>query len=439
MFNNNRQSVSTPPEPKQNVWFVPLLVVLVFAYWLFAWAMERIDLAGEGATGLQTAVAFVRELFHWRVWRHFAPVIVGWYLAYMAAVSLVQTLYDLPDKAAARQFLSQLSMGSNMVSVGRAIILRSQDLEEIRPQVPILRVGGPGLVSIRAGDVAVTERNGRFFRVLGPGKHRLARFEYVHAVLDLRQQEQRIEELKLVTRDGISVTADVTLTYRISTGGEPATRVKPFPYDEEAIKRVAFDQTVMADKMVSTWESIPVNTTRSTLTNMISKYGLDEILQPTDMAVEPHLVLRNELERRVRLALLDRGIELTGLHIGRLQFPPPVTEQYIKYWQTKWEIQATISKIDGEARAQEEIEIARAEAEVTMIQAIAEGVRRAQQEGRTGTMREIVALRLIESLEKVAKQSQNYQPLPYGLMPSLNQMRYELLPERTLTEDSEES
>jgi regulator of protease activity HflC (stomatin/prohibitin superfamily) len=389
--------------------------------------MERIDLSQSGVlAGMPGAIVTLAELFSPRVLRHFLPVIAGVWLAYGAATRLVQTLYDLPDETAARQFLQRLRAGRRMI-YEQPLALRAHMVEEVRHQLPLLRVGGPGIVLVRPGEVAVTEFGGRAFRVLPPGVYSLARFEYVHTVLDLREHDQRIPDIALVTRDGIEVRADVNISYRISQGSEPPTRARPYPYDELAVKTAAYDQTVVAPHTVTNWESTPLNVTRGELKKIIAKLSLDEILQPDDSVDEPHLVIRNELERRTRLILADRGIDLVSLHIGRLQFPAAVTEQYIKYWQAQWEIKADLSLAEGDATALEEIEVARAEAEVTMIQAIVEGVRRVQQDGRTSTVREIVAMRLIEAMEKLARQSQKLEPLPKDLLSRLTQMRRDLL------------
>ncbi len=429
----NRPRVTRPPRQDQHSWFLPSMFVLLFFYWLFAREMERMDLAQTNAVlaGLPRVAVIIAELFHWRVLRHFLPVVAGVFLAYGAAVNLVQRLYDLPDPAAARQFLNRLR--SSGVLLERPIRLHAARVEEIRDNVLILRVGGPGQVVIPPGEVAVTEQNGRIFRVLPTGVHRLARFEYIHALLNLREQDHHEEEIPLVTRDGIKLKADVSLSYRISQGSELPTRARPYPFDEAAVKTAAYDQTV-TPFAASTWQNTPVNVMKTELKKIIAKYRLDEIFRLDETIDEPHLVIRNELERRTRLILMDKGLDLVSLHIGRLKFPKAVTEQYIKYWQAQWQIKADLSRADGEARALEEVEVARAEAEVTMIQAIVEGVRRAQEDGHTGTVREIVAMRLIEAMEKVAKQSQHIEPLPQGLLPRLTQMRRELLPPPPRTE-----
>ena len=126
---------------------------------------------------------------------------------------------------------------------------------------------------------------------------------------------------------------------------------------------------------------------------------------------------------QVRPFLFNQGIELLSLHISRLDLPADVNEQYIQYWQTHWQTQIRLQQADGEAMALEEMEIARAEAEMTMIQAIVEGVQRARRISNTNNMHEIIALRLVEALEKMAKQSQQSAALPKSLLPQIDEMR----------------
>ena len=120
--------------------------------------------------------------------------------------------------------------------------------------------------------------------------------------------------------------------------------------------------------------------------------------------------------------------------------PEDVEAQYIKYWQSHWESKARLSEADGRATAVEEIEVARAEAEVAMIQAILEGIQRARRSGATSYTSEVVALRLVEGLERMAEQSRRTQ----GVLPNINNLRTELLNSTSLsteptTEETDES
>lgn len=420
------------PAPDQNRRGLLFILILIGLYWLYAHAIEAIQ-TSEQLARLPGVMATMFQLLYPRVLRHFIPVAAGVWFAYRTAIYIVHLLYDLPDWETATDYFARLRLGNMLPEL--PLTIPAHQMEQMRPDLPQLRIGGPGLIKIQPGEVAVTELWGRVYRVLPGGAHWLRRFEYVQAVLNLEEHAKYIEAIPLVTRDGLALTADVTIRYRISQGSEPPSKTRPYPYDDTAVKTVAYDQTAIAPFTISNWEDTPINVTKGVLKGIIGKLRLDEILQPNPSAVEPHLAISGQLERNARMVLMDRGIELVSLQLGRLQFDEAIANQYIEYWQTGWQIKADLSLADGEARALEERELARAEAEVTMIQAIVEGVRRAQRDGHTGTIREIVAMRLIESLEKVVRQSQNLAPLPGGLLPRLDQMRRELLPPPPIIEE----
>jgi len=126
--------------------------------------------------------------------------------------------------------------------------------------------------------------------------------------------------------------------------------------------------------------------------------------------------------------LRDQGIELLSVVVARLELPEPVTAQYVKNWQIDWEMQRQIQKADGTAVALEELELARAEAEMTMINAIIEGVQRARAEGHPADISEIMALRLIDALEKMAHQSQHTYDSTTPILAQLQQLRGQLAP-----------
>ncbi len=427
----------------QSRWFAFFMAALFLAYWWFAWRLERVDLAPlltpywqnwAPFLDMPRVIVFAAEMLHWRVLRHLAVPILGWNLAYRAAVSMVRVLYDLPDNQAAKSLLRRLQ-ATNPPAV-KPLAVNGQTLAKLRETKELLRVGGPGKVAITSGEVAVTEINGRFQRILGPGTHTLTRLEHIQTILDLRPQERTAAAVPLTTRDGIEVHADITVTFRLDTGGEFPSQETPYPYDEEAVRMAAYNKTVLPDGSVSGWSNAPAASAKANLTQIIANYPLDELLYArTDD--EPYKAIRTELIHKIRPILAKQGIELTGLHISRLELPEDVTEQYIQYWQTHWETQAQLRLADGKAMSLEEVEIARAEAEMTMIQAIVEGVQRARQSSATDNMHEIIALRLVEALEKMAKQTQQETPLPITLLPQIDTLRRRLEPGAALPDAPE--
>jgi len=418
-------------QPIENGWYVFVMLGLLFLFWLYARYIERVDISLVTDWLSRTlpllpssrGLSFILSFFHWKVMRHIIAVGVGWYFAYDAAVLLVRILYDLPDRASAQRFLSSLV---NWSSQSKPLEVTPAMLED-RSDSVLLRVGGPGQVKVPPGHVMVTELNGRFQRILSAGKHTLARYEYIHAVLNLQPQRRTLDQFTAYSRDGIELRVGISIVYRVKMGSQSATRDNPYPYDETAVRAVAYLQTVVDEKgTLSTWDETPINMAKGTMISIMAGYRLDEIIFPERAGEEPYRTLRNELLRKLRVSLDHLGIDLQGVSIHRLDLPEGVTEQYIDYWKSHWESQTLLNMIDGRATELEEMEIARAEAEITMIQAIQEGIQRARREGATTHMEEVVALRLVEALEMMARQSQQLSPLPSSLLPQLDNLRKQL-------------
>jgi hypothetical protein len=421
-------------QPIDNSWYLVVLLGLLFMFWVYARYIERVDVAlvQNWLTARQLAVlaelpglSFIVSFFHWKVLRHVVAVIAGWYFARDAALVLVRVLYDLPDRPSAQKFLVRL-LGSGSAA---------QDTPEVSPATlatdrqnsVLLRVGGPGSVKVPPGHVIVTELNGRFQRILPTGKHTLGRYEYIHAVLNLQSQERADPDFAAYSRDGIELRVGLSMVYRLKLGDQVATRENPYPFDETAVRTAAYAQTVINDRgSVTTWEDTPLAMARSTMVGILAGFRLDEIISPQRPGEEPYRTLRNELLRQLRGKLDGLGIDLQAVSITRIDLPPGVTEQYIDFWKSHWESQMLLSLIDGTATAVEEMEIARAEAEIMMIQAIQEGVQRARREGATAHMDEVIALRLVEALELMARNSQQATPLPNSLIPQLDSLRKQL-------------
>ncbi len=326
--------------------YLIMLFILLFLYWFFARFMERIDLYNTLNQWWQTAVPifslpkpiiFVIEMLHPRVWRHLIAIIVGWFLAKAAAVSLIQTLYDLPDIEHARAFLNNLR--SSKSPVGDPVKVKGETLEEDREKYVLLRVGGPGLVTIGEREVAVTELDGRFYRVLGPGSHKLELLEYIYAVLDLRQRERMVKDVPLMTKDGIEIKTSLTIAYRIDTEGELPTKSRPYPYGKNAAAQAAYAETILEDSTVSSWEAIPLNAAKAQLFQIIAKYKLDQILFPSISGIDPRITIKNELERRLHDELVNVGIELLRLDLGHFELEQQIINQYIEYWKAQWATQ----------------------------------------------------------------------------------------------------
>jgi hypothetical protein len=424
-----------------NVWAQYLLLLMLLGYWLFAYILERVDLSlppnwlfTQLATlplpeWISQSIYMFGGLFAPRVLRHFIPILIGWWFAYQLVIDVVQMLYELPDRQTAQQTVRRLQY-RHLPHVP-ALQLKQEDFAQQKETAPLLKVGGPGTVAVSAGNAIVTELNGRFQRVLGSGKHSLIRFERVVALLDLRLQERSQTDIKLTTRDGIELETSLTITFRIKRGDEPVTKSNPFPVDAEAVRQAAYTQTALAGGQVSDWQAYALTTAVSKLRDFVAAQLLDELF---NLRQNPEFDIYEALHRHIKseanAVLTKQGVILEMVRVSSLEVTDSaVTEQRIRYWQSLRANARLLKLADDEAEVVSLVQIARTEAEATMIEAIIEAIQRARREGRSASNREIIALRLVESLERLTRQNEEVVVPNDSVLQQLQSLTRHLAPE----------
>ena len=308
--------------------------------------------------------------------------------------------------------------------------VKPEELGKMRQEHALLRIGGPGRVLIQEPYYAtVTESNGRFCRILGPGIQDLGAYEYIHSMLDLRQHEREGSK-EFLTRDGIKVRINVGVTFRIASNDrlldnpvlldtiDPdvnhATRPTSqnlYPYGEIAARRAAYTKTVLDRdaNTVNDWHALPLILTQTRVRRALQELRYDELFAPDDPTRQPHPALRSQVIQSARVTLRRFGVHIIDVRLGAIApVADDVTNQHIGSWQAFWRKQAQITLAQGEAQAIEEIALARREAERVMLQAIIEAVQQAEQEQGSEVTRSIVALRVVETLDRMARRSERF-------------------------------
>lgn len=403
-----------PPTPKWFSWPRVVLVLLLIGYWFFVRALERVDsslvLASiflpDLPTGQAATVPFspwlraLVEFFHPRVLRHFIPIVVGWYLAVQAAVSLMQILYNCPDRETAAKFL-QRQRRDRVSYTDLPYTVLPHTLESVRQESILMRVGGPVQVIVPNGYAAVTERNARFLRVLPPGFHVLGRFEYLLGVVDLQPQSRSTAEpVSMLTREGIPVKAEVGLTFVIDPSDEP-TPLRPFPFRPEAVRKAAYGGSVGANGKASSWDSGPLGKATGALSGWVSGHTLDELLA-ADVSHDAHHLMMQAIIDKVwdKDGLLKDGIRPLRVHVGSLTPPKAVSHQYTQAWLATQEKEDQLARANGTAQLAQELAAVNIEGPMLMIQSLAERLRQAQQEAGSGISGYVLAISLVEGLRQ---------------------------------------
>lgn len=392
---------------------VALGFLFVF-YFLFAWYLERINLRALPPEWflpfhapllalpepVQTLAFRGIELFHPRVWRHLLPLVLGWLLAREAAIGLVQNLFDLEDVETAKSFLSRLKNPSN--PPGTAVEINRQTFAKERWRVPILKHGGPGYIQVAYGDAVITERNGRYHEVLGPGNQRLRAYEYARTVLDCRPQERRRIGLRAHTQDGIELRTDMTLIYHIGREARQPQANDPYPFSPGSAYNAAYAEIVLPDGHVDDWATRAVETAESKLREVISKFTLDRLLFRTNPELKPHEFVQEKVTQEVSRALRYIGVDLVELRLSRLVAPDEVTHQRILYWQNFWAHRQQEEQTMDETLWQLQLETAKNRAKAQAVAQLVAVLRQtAQQTIQLGQPKALLVWRLMDEMEQM--------------------------------------
>ncbi len=320
-----------------------LLVVALLLYWLAARAVQGINLSLNPPQWLDTVrnafplfdtffpvIYFVSELLHWSVIRHFIPLAIGVRLAHNIALDLVHQLYDLPDRKDARHLLSRLH--GRMPPFQKPLAINRLKFSEQRVEEELLRVGGPGLVTLSESDAAVTEINGRFERVIPPGRQKLRRFEKIVAVIDLREQERFERNVTLVTKEGLELTTDVYVNFRIQGRSEHAGRIG-YSVNDEAVRKAAYN-TTNSEFGASRWDNAPLPIASGVLRGIVGRMKLQDLIDP-NLALEgaPQPGVQRDMERTLRGILRSMGIELLDARITAFKMGDVMRDTLVDYYK----------------------------------------------------------------------------------------------------------
>ena len=417
-----------------------LLVIFVIGYWLYVWQLERLTyeqtppnlwnqiVASYPLFSLMAPfVLFLIELFSPRVLRHLIPLIFGFWMARIAVNRFLESFYDLSDQTMAKSLLGRLmNLGSPTLSLGS--VGHEQETPSLR-QNPQLRVGGPGFIHVTPGSAVLTELNGHVVRVVGPDSHAIGRFESPRAVLDLRPQERKSEEIDIVTSDGIDLTATIRITFQVDSSGQPPTREQLYPFNNVAARQTAYAETNLSEGRIAEWDDLTLQIAISELTRLVTESRLDELINIEKQGIYPHPRIKSELERRVREIVLQHGVEIREIHLGRFELPDPVVHQTIRYWQTFWK-QKRRSDFEQDLPGPETIQLAEQQAKARLVETIATELHRVQRQGMGVGHRREVALRMISELERILAELDDQTPIASPVIARLATLKRRLQSDR---------
>ena len=270
---------------------------------------------------------------------HLLPVAAALWLGMRLGAHYLADLFELESPSIASRYLRAAVFGLGYDSLKIA----QGDLSKLNRNSPLFRIGGPGYLQVHLGFAAVLETAEGAPRVYGPeGRRFIEGFERLRDVVDLRDQVRHLDEVEAVTADGMTVRArDVQMVFRTFGGGQSRNLQTPYPYAEEAIRRLVYGRAVDAEG-ADRWTDALGDLARDEIQAFIRGLSLDSFLalqpnRPIGGAGEPegtsnetfHIPRRHLTERfhtaEARDRLRRKGLELDWVGVGTWEIREPST------------------------------------------------------------------------------------------------------------------
>jgi hypothetical protein len=239
------------------------------------------------------------------------------------------------------------------------------------------RIGGPGYVIIRPGNVVLFEHLNNPSRVLAQGYHFVPRFVTIKEIASLEDQHGFIDRLVATTKDGVVVAArDIHYRYRLWSSrriSDLSTRSQkvPYPYSVKAVYNMAYHRAARANGLTS-WPDTVRIFFEGEIQNYIRRHTVDQVTAPRTLDNDP----RGEIHQlyllpRFREGFKNIGAQLLWCGIGHFEVENPlVNEQRVSTWQAGWRGDANVIRAYSEAVTQSYKEQGRAEAQAEILLSI---------------------------------------------------------------------
>ena len=288
-----------------------------------------------------------------------------------------------------------ISGGSWVISGGQAEVKGD-------PGGALTRFGGPGFLIVQEGHAVVLEVSGRISRVVGRGIWWLKPFERISMVVPLFLRSEKCTVEKVATNDKVLIDEFEVQVYHKADSGPADEHIKDGQF--------AYSKQMLLDKIWSPgggdWRNAVRSVADTATRDIVGRYELEDIV-PISSAFR--VDFRQRLIDEMNKVTRDKmGIITVTVDIGKVKIPDAAEDRLLRKWLAVRDMQIALSeKSTSVTQAQAESErlqlseATRADAQTRMMEAINEGFQKVRDSG--GNPRDLIAIRFIEALEKMAE------------------------------------
>jgi len=292
-------------------------------------------------------------------------------------VLYVQDIYELNDF---RKVLNHLI--SAMFSMGLPSLRIMDGQKDIaHGEINIVdRIGGPGILNIKPGNVVVLETLKAPSRILGSGELKINRGELIKSVIKLGDYPGHIDEFNVATRDGIDMKIS-GVEYRfciISPRQDVSLRTmqNPYPFSKKAVYNLVYNRNAGADGKIGEWSEAVKGAIRGIISEHIASHELDQLLTPSAKEDHPIYQLHKKFDDpKYMEKIKSAGAKLLWINIGNVSpAQKDIEDQRLKVWLAKQSGTERLLKAQGEAEKVSSRERGRAESQTVLLRSIAQAL-----------------------------------------------------------------
>jgi hypothetical protein len=239
----------------------------------------------------------------------------------------------------------------------------------------LLTFGGPGIVMVQPGNAVM------FRKLRGRSRHGitssvfLRRFETIGMIADLEDQEEVIDELRVVTRDGIRVEVKgIKYRYRVISNQNKMLD-NPYPFLDAELDKMAYNMSVREQGQPN-WRAFIKQGVSTYVKEFLSDYTVDELTAPRSDARSPWKEIHVRLTTPSQIPnIRSVGADMLWFDLGHIHIVSDVVdESRVGFWAADWvgNADAKMAYATGTRMAYQEQ--ARAEAQAELIMSIAHGL-----------------------------------------------------------------
>lgn len=267
---------------------------------------------------------------------------------------------------------------------------------------PSFKTLGAGMVPSHQALVVGREDNSQL-QPTGPGFVRLRRGEQPVQVIDLRLHKRKAKATAN-TRDGIplEVSVGVVFQVKLSESDHPGDHLE-YPYAKSAVLWASQLNTFDQDNAARSWSEQIAPQATTYMVSEIAQFTLDELWQDRSIFSG----IQQRVRRQLRSAFDEYGIKIFSVKVEPKKVPDEIIAQRLENWRAPWQSQIRARAAAGDAEALRMVKIAKAKAQVEIIEKIMRSIDEIRQ-GEETSLPQIVTLRIIDALPK--NSTQTYLP-----------------------------